>query len=276
MDDSAAPFRHTYDQLLIDAVKALTAAARLSWTLHGPDGSVRTGPCDWAEFVALALAGATANVGSVEAVLAGRPGSWEADVLRGLLTGTVGYDEQQLLEHRTEPVVVTIIVDDIMLDLEIWQAYDEASTALQRRYDDLRLPSRTGSPGAVPEDLLPATPEQERHLEGIAALEEQLEEQRQQDWAAYGAALKTYIEAQVPQVEGLRVPVLVSVDLEAVVAYGASGTRGSGWGDPLADSLLRAAVDATRLPGNGQTPLERLLEGLGPGDGTVRPADVTP
>lgn len=37
------------------------------------------GAVDWAEFVTLAVAGAVANVGSVEKALQGRPGSWEAD-----------------------------------------------------------------------------------------------------------------------------------------------------------------------------------------------------
>ena len=140
----------------------------------------------------------------LEAILAGRPGSWEADGVRNLLTGTVGCDEQQLHEHRTEPVVVNINVDNIMFALEVWQAYDEAGTALQRRYDDLGVASWTGSSGDAPEDLSPVTPEQEQQLDEIAALEHQLEQQRQHDWAAYSTALKTYIEARVPQIEGLR------------------------------------------------------------------------
>ena len=259
-DDAGTQSRQTYDQLLSEAIKAFTAAARLSATLRAPDGSVNTKPCDWAEFVTLVLAGATANIGSVEAILAGRPGSWEADGVRNLLTGTVGYDEQQLIEHRTEPVVVNINVDDIMFDREVWQAYDEAGTALQRRYDDLGGTSWTGSFSAVPEDPSPVTAEQEQQLDELAALEHRLEQQRQQDWAAYGTALMTHIEAQFPLIDGLRVPVLVNVDSDVVPVNSDSGTWGSGVVEPVADRLLKAAIAVTPLPGQGKGPLERLTD----------------
>ena len=259
-DDAGTQSRQAYDQLLSDAIKAFTAAARLSATLRAPDGSVNTKPCDWAEFVTLVLAGVTANIGSLEAILAGRPGSWEADGVRNLLTGTVGYDEQQLIEHRTEPVVVNINVDDIMFDREVWQAYDEAGTALQRRYDDLGGPSWTGSSGAVPEGLSPVTAEQEQQLDELAALEHRLEQQRQQDWAAYGTALKTHIEAQFPRIDGLRVPVLVNVDSDVVPVNSDSGTWGSGVVEPVANRLLKAAIAVTPLPGQGKGPLERLTD----------------
>ena len=199
----------------------------------------------------------------LEAILAGRPGSWEADGVRNLLTGTVGCDEQQLHEHRTEPVVVNINVDNIMFALEVWQAYDEAGTALQRGYDDLGVASWTGSSGDAPEDLSPVTPEQEQQLDEIAALEHQLEQQRQHDWAAFGTALKTYIEAQGAQIEGLRVTVLVTIDSEAVPVNSASGMWGSGLGEPLADRLLNAAIDATPPPGKGKRALERLTDHAG-------------
>lgn len=66
------------------------------------------------------MAGAAANIGSIESVLAGRPGSWRAGAVRALLSATVGDDEQQLLTHRTEPGVVNINVDDMMVDLGAW------------------------------------------------------------------------------------------------------------------------------------------------------------
>jgi hypothetical protein len=250
-----------YDQLLSDAVTALTAAARLTWTERRPDGTAASRPYDWAEFVSLGLAGAAANIGGIENVLAGRPGSWEADAVRSLLTATVGYDEQQLLTHRTDPVVVSINVDDMMVDLGAWQAYDDACDALQRRYDDLGLPDvrrTSGSAQQVLASLATATPEQEHGCEQIAELEDRLEQQRQQDWVAYGAALATHIQAQVTQIEGLRVPVVVHVDVDPDPASSQTGTWGSGVGESLSERLLNAAVEATPLPGHGRTPLERL------------------
>src|SRR5437868_348909 len=85
-------------QLLAKAIEVLTAAARLERPVFELDEqataaegtpvyrqSGRFEPDDWAEFVSQALAGAAANVGGVERVLAGRPGSWEADFTRQLL-----------------------------------------------------------------------------------------------------------------------------------------------------------------------------------------------
>jgi hypothetical protein len=66
---------HTYGPLLADAVRVLTTAARLARPAPGGSGEGWDEPVDWAEFVTLALAGAAANIGHVEAVLAGRPGS---------------------------------------------------------------------------------------------------------------------------------------------------------------------------------------------------------
>lgn len=250
-----------YDQLLSDAVSALSAAARLTWTERWPDGTASTRPCDWAEFVSLAMAGAAANIGSIETVLAGRPGSWEADAVRTLLTATVGHDEQQLLGHRTEPVVVNINVDDMMVDLGAWQAYDDACDTLQRRYDDLDLPEIRRTAGSALDflaRLAAATPEQENRCEQIAELEDRLEQQRHQDWVAYGAALVTHIQAEVIQIEGLRVPVVVNVDIDPVPATSPTGTWGRGMGESIPERLLHAAVDATPLPGHGRSPLERL------------------
>jgi hypothetical protein len=90
----------------------------------------RREPSDWAEFVPLALAGAAANVGGVEAALAGRPGSWEADFVRQLLTGTVGHDQECLWEHRTEPLAITLYVDKILDDLGVEAAYQDADNEL--------------------------------------------------------------------------------------------------------------------------------------------------
>lgn len=82
-DKTARP----YDEVLHDAIAALTEAQRLTnrpmrQTSSGqwePDPDPRSAlPIDWAEFVTLALAGAAANAGGIETILAGRPGSWEA------------------------------------------------------------------------------------------------------------------------------------------------------------------------------------------------------
>lgn len=240
-------FRQSYDQLLADAVQTLTAAARLTWTTQAHDGTTHTGPCDWAEFVSLALAGAAANVGGIETALAGRPGSWEADAVRNLLTSTVGHNEQQLLEHRTEPVVVQVFVDEVMVDMGMWTAYDDAQRELTRRYDDLPSAATAEQARALP----PLTEQQERQYDELAKLEERLESQRLQDWTEYGQALKTHIEAAAARQPGLRVPVTVHIDVDTFRTDG--GDRSVG----VEGQLLQEAITATPLPG-GLTPQARL------------------
>jgi hypothetical protein len=90
------PQRRDLDTVLADAVRVLTEAARLT---RGEDRQ----QIDWAGFVAEAVCSAAANFGGVDRILAGRPGSWEADYLRRFMFGTVGWDEQDLASYRTEP-----------------------------------------------------------------------------------------------------------------------------------------------------------------------------
>jgi hypothetical protein len=49
------------------------------------------------------LARAAARVGSSEALLASRPGSWEAGLVRQLLAGTVGEADEILGDYRDRP-----------------------------------------------------------------------------------------------------------------------------------------------------------------------------
>lgn len=229
-----------YEQVLSDAVRVMTEAARLTWSRAYGDGRSVAGRTDWAEFVTLALAGAAANVGGIENVLAGRPGSWEADHVRQMLISAVGHDEQQLPEHRTEPVVVDVFVDEIMVDLGMWRAYDNAQQELTRRYADLASAAMTEQ-AHEPRALTVA---QEQQLDELAALEERLEAQRLRDWAEYGQALKMGIEAAAQRRQGLRVPVVVKLDVETFRADGCDRSSG------LEGQLLQEAIMSTPLPGN--------------------------
>lgn len=223
----------TYEQVLTDAIRVLTEAARLTRATprrrNLPDQTAEPAvePIDWAEFATQALAGAAANIGGVDAVLAGRPGSWEADALRTLLLSTVGHDEQYLLAHRTEPVVVGVFVNEILNDLGVWGQYDEAAQALVDR--------------ACAVD--PTAEDQEEQLDLIAEAEECLEQQRERAWAAYGDALRAYIHAGAAGRPGLTVPVQVDVDLHS---FRSPSEFDEAWG--LAGALLDEAVAAVAIP----------------------------
>lgn len=272
--ENIGPRGRPADQVLVDAVRVLTEAARLTRPALERNGAAsdaaghpvwvesgRREPADWAEFVTLALAGAAANVGGIDTVLAGRPGSWEADGVRQLLTSTVGHDEEHLHGHRTEPVVVDLYVEEILVDRGVWTVYVEAQRELARRYDAIGMPPASPVPGnpmfkagyAPPE---PATEEQERQADAIAAAEERVEELREQDWTAYGQALEVAVQAAAQRLPGLQVPVVVRVDLHSFRPFQTGDEQEWTWN--LADQLRTEAIDATPLPGDGRPPLDRL------------------
>jgi hypothetical protein len=55
---------------------------------------------DFGGWLALVLATAAAQLGSSDALTAGRPGSWEASLVDQLVKGTVGYDDEDLAHYR--------------------------------------------------------------------------------------------------------------------------------------------------------------------------------
>ena len=57
---------------------------------------------DFGGWLAHVLAAAAAELGSTDAVTAGRPGSWEADLVQRLVKGTVGWDDEYLADHKTQ------------------------------------------------------------------------------------------------------------------------------------------------------------------------------
>lgn len=149
--DGAADGPRPYAEVLQDAIAVLTEATRLTnqlsrrtdsggWEVD-PDPRAAV-PIDWAEFVTLALAGAAANVGSAEEALAGRPGSWEAEMVRRTLQSTV-FDDKDLLRHRTEPVVVDLWVESVLSHLgdSSDDDYNDAWFALDERFGTIPLPS---------------------------------------------------------------------------------------------------------------------------------------
>jgi transcriptional regulator with XRE-family HTH domain len=147
--DTHAPRPH--DEVLYDAISVLTEATHLTnqpmrqtssgqWEAD-PDPRAAL-PIDWAEFVTLALAGAAANIGSTEQILAGRPGSWEAERVRQTLQSTVGVDDEDLLRHRTEPVVIDLWVESILRDTNdsTYDEYRDVEMELSRREEAIPQP----------------------------------------------------------------------------------------------------------------------------------------
>lgn len=86
-----------------DAIAALTAAARGTRTIGAGTPYEHTEPVDFGEIACQVLTTVAANVGGVEELLAGRPGSWEADYVRQIVHSTAGDRPEDLAPWRTEP-----------------------------------------------------------------------------------------------------------------------------------------------------------------------------
>ena len=222
------------------ASESRPGAQRLAEVVRLLSDAARAGG-DFAEFVSLAVAGAAANAGGIEEVLAGRPGSWEADHVRQVLCSTVGPDEQHLWAHRTEPVLVRVHVDDVLCHLGYADLYDlDTDEELRRREQHIRPDDQQG----------PVTVEEEAAFDRLSALAGRVDRLREQEWAGYGRAFaENAHRAAAVLLPGLPVPVRVVVELGWQNNLG-SGADRSG----PAHLLWQHAVGRTPLPGSGIPP----------------------
>jgi fructose-1-phosphate kinase PfkB-like protein len=58
---------------------------------------------DFGGWLAHVLAAAAAELGSTGALAAGRPGSWEAELVQRLVKGTVGWGDEYLGDYKQRP-----------------------------------------------------------------------------------------------------------------------------------------------------------------------------
>ncbi|BDB63540.1 hypothetical protein [Rhodococcus sp. RDE2] len=107
------------------AIAALTAIAR---STH-PGGS----PVDFADVLADIVTTVAANVGSLENLLLGRSGSWEAALVAQLVEGTA--PEDQLPARRTEPVELFLHIDNYWVDCGLEDVCTEDRDEIERDRD---------------------------------------------------------------------------------------------------------------------------------------------
>lgn len=288
-----APRPHA--EVLHDAISVLTEASRLT---NQPGRQTSSGqweadpdpraalPIDWAAFVTEALAGAAANAGGIDAILAGRPGSWESSVIGDALRAAVGHDEWDLWRHRTDPVTVVLHPERILFDSDASNEFEEMDAAeaeITRRENairpghvysgeadprslhwaiDLGYEVRAGDPPPIPTreeleamsaaadaDTSPLSPDEqadEDALEALGALRDRLEAQRRADLAEYGDRLADAVRTQLAALP-LAVPVTVIVDLDTPWDQ-APETPSEGWTTGAIDAAVAAAIAATDTP----------------------------
>lgn len=102
MSTDAAPTDAELSQQAVDALTDLALRTRVRGA--GTEHEVRE-RVDMGEHLAHVLAAVAANVGDVETLLEGRPGSWEAQGIRELVGATTGGD---LRRWRTRPVPLEV------------------------------------------------------------------------------------------------------------------------------------------------------------------------
>ena len=119
---------------IADAIAALTAAARRERTIGAGTPNEHTEPVDFGEIACHVITAVAANVGGVEALLAGRPGSWEADYVRQIVQSTAGDDDTELMRYRTEPVRIEVDVEDVFYEFGLTDLYDRDVDELGNRW----------------------------------------------------------------------------------------------------------------------------------------------
>lgn len=120
---------------IAEAITALTDAARRRRVVGAGTPSEHTEPDDFAGIACHVLTAVAANIGSVDELLAGRSGSWEAALIRQVVEGTAGTDDRDLLAWRTEPVRLALDVEAVFEDFGLYQLYEDAAEQLGRRVD---------------------------------------------------------------------------------------------------------------------------------------------
>lgn len=151
------------------------------------------GQLDFAAFVASALAATAANVGGVGQLLAGRPGSWEADLVGSLINGTVPDEPDELARHRTEPVVVPLNVAELVEDRHQETGLDDALAAVTERHA-----------GPAEDD--------EESTDAYQAEVTATETRYAEAYARYADQFTQAVQAEAATIPGLTVPVTVETD----------------------------------------------------------------
>jgi hypothetical protein len=207
------------DGHIMRAVEALTAAALDTYT--NPAGMAER--YDFGEVACRVLAAVAANLGGVEALLAGRPGSWEAEYVRQIVTSTVL--EEDLLSCRTLPVRLVLDPYVVLVDLGVVDLlYEQDRTTVETQFgsDDI-------------------TEEQAEEIDRqVTAVDELFEA----DLSAYAAAYTETVR-RVASERGVTVPVEVDI---------VSDDSGEPWWDTLAAELHEQARARTPLPTSGTAP----------------------
>lgn len=145
--------------------------------------------------LARAVSAAASNVGGPKQLISGRSGSWEASLVTQMVYSTLGYDPSSWLAVRTERLVVTLNVAELVEDPDEHPGLlgmDDALSAIDLRYE------------AAGEDRSRAHEDEVQST--IARYSEQ--------YVLYGERFTAAVGAAAVGVDGLHVPVVMRIDAD--------------------------------------------------------------
>ena len=215
---------HAADNPFVEVVNILTRVARRR--------DSRGEQCDFADFLAGILAATAANVGGPEALLAGRPGSWEASYLDSLLEGTMGDRPEEWQRFRTEPIVVPLNIAELIESGDHHPGLaglDDVIEAIEDRYETDEFDHEHSA----------------YHVEIGAAVARYTEAYR-----SYGARFEAAVR-EAADTRGVGVEVVVEIDDDPQSRWWADEVRSNPlqWdGDELIFQLWSDAHDVVPLP----------------------------
>ncbi len=196
------------DRLQSQAIDVLARTVRLTRPPVSPGETVGELE-DFAGFLAEVLAAVAANVGGTWRVTAGRPGSWEADLVHQLIAGTVGHDDKYLMAYRTEPVRVPLNVAQLVD--EDGPFADPPVVPLDQAFDALWIAHEEEAGEVVSDD------EAEAAWQAIEAAEADLTARYRMTFTAYAQVFTAAVTQAARTIDGLSAPIemVTEIDPEA-------------------------------------------------------------
>ncbi|MFK4298582.1 hypothetical protein ABH924_003753 [Arthrobacter sp. GAS37] len=204
---------------------------------------------DYSEAVTIVLASVAANAGSSYALISGRPGSWESDVLSQLLGSTVSPDDDALMQYRTEPITVKINVEEALADLGVLEPWDYEDR-LMRRLEGLGTTEAQPDGGTL---FTPDDPEgYEEKIEEYTRLAEAYEQKYQAEAEAYFVRFEANVRAAATAEDGqfAGLPAHIRITAQRVTDTDAGHALPSPAYLTLEERLYLAAFEATLGPDN--------------------------
>lgn len=207
------------------------AAAAVTRAIKAINNDERLG--DGGEFITRLLARVAANLGSSDAVTAGRPGSWEAEGVRDLLASTVGHDDEFLMDYRTDPFEIVANTDAELADLGLFMTDEDSAHHIGRCLFGDRY--TRGRDNLTYDEFVQ-----------LEAIEDQLDELRSRDYAEYQQRFAATIQVEFERRHAADPARLRCPAQRAPVRRGEAEHEQPAW--PLVDSPLMARVPEASAP----------------------------